>query len=162
MSMSRPAVYTNRNITSVKGIEDLRSEYITVSKRLHGDQFDVTLGDFQALLDDTKELVVFALLDSQLVATAQATLLWTPPQLQAYINNVVTHPEYGGRGLGRTVMESLEEAIKTQWGENGLRSIKLGLTNSPTKGNGGFYEQLGWTSRGPESDHSTVMWVKTI
>jgi GNAT superfamily N-acetyltransferase len=160
--MSSPAVYTNRTIVSVKGVSELRSEYIVVLKRLHGDQFTVTQEEFEVLLDDSKELVAFVLIDSQLVATAQATLLRTPPQLQVYINNVVTHFDFGGLGLGRIVMEALEEAVKTQWGNGGSRSINLSLTNSPKKSNGGFYEKLGWTSRGPDAVSPTVVWVKTI
>jgi ribosomal protein S18 acetylase RimI-like enzyme len=160
--MSNPVVYTNLTISSVKETSELRDEYIAVSKRLHGDQFDVTQEEFQVLLDDPKELVAFALVDGQLVATAQATLMWTPPQLQAYINNVVTHPQFGGRGLGRIVMNALEEAVKTEWGNNGSRSINLSLSNSPKKSNGGFYEKLGWTNRGPDSASLTVVWIKTI
>ncbi len=160
--MSKPALYTSRTVSSVKEVSELRDEYVAVSKRLHGDQFDVTPEEFQVLLDDPKELVAFALIDGQLVATAQATLLWTPPQLQAYINNVVTHPDFGGRGLGRLVMEELEGVAKAEWGNNGKRSVNLLLSNSPQKGNGGFYEKLGWTSRSHDSTNPTVMWVKTI
>ena len=160
--MSSPTVYTNRTITSVKEVSELLGEYISVSKRLHGDQFAVTPEELQTLLDDPKELVAFVLIDNQLVATAQATLLWTPPQLQAYINNVVTHPDFGGRGLGRIVMEALEDVVRAEWGTGGSRAINLLLSNSPKKGNGGFYEKLGWTGRGHDSASPTVMWVKTI
>ena len=137
--MSEPVSYTNRTITSVKENAELLKEYIAVSKRLHGETFLVTESEFEILLHDPKELVTFILIDGQLVATAQATLQWTPPELQAFINNVVTHTDFGGRGLGRLVMESLEQAIKVEWGEGGTRSIKLGLSNSPQKENGGFF-----------------------
>ncbi len=160
--MSSSVVYTNRTILEVKPIEALLPEYIAVSKRLHGESFTVSQKDFEILLQDKKELVVFCLIENQLVATAQATLLWTPPRLQAYINNVVTHPDFGGRGLGRQAMEALEAQIAQEWGQQGNRAIQLGLSNSPKKANGGFYEKLGWTSRGPDSDSPTIMWVKTI
>jgi hypothetical protein len=49
-----------------------------------------------------------------LVATAQATVMWTPPQLQAYINKVVNHPKFGGRGLGRIFMDVLEDVAQPE------------------------------------------------
>lgn len=160
--MSEPISYTSRTIESVKDINELLIEYVVVCQRLHGDNFSISLEEFKLLLSDKKELVSFVLLDGQLVATAQATLLRTPPVLQSFINNVVTHPDFGGRGLGRLVMESLETAVTSEWGSNGVYNIRLGLSNSPTKDNGGFYEKLGWTSRGPVSTSPTILWIKTI
>jgi hypothetical protein len=49
-----------------------------------------------------------------LVATAQATVMWTPPQLQAYINKVVNHPKFGGRGLGMIFMDALEDVAQPE------------------------------------------------
>lgn len=160
--MGEPVSYTNRTILAAKPMEELCDEYIAVSSRLHGDGFTVTLAEFKRLLSDPKELVTFVLIDEQLVATAQASLLWTPPKLQAYINNVVTHPDFGGRGLGTIAMTTLESAIQSEWGDNGDKTVYLLLSNSPSKNNGGFYEKLGWTSRGHDSDNPTILWVKTI
>ena len=162
MSVGKPTSYTNKSVLSVKSFDELLQEYISVSKRLHGEDFTVTSDEFKKLLSDSKELVVFVLIANLLVATAQASLLWTPPKLQVYINNVVTHLEYGGQGLGRIAMSALEDCIRSEWGENEKKTIHLILSNSPTKRNGGFYEKLGWTSRGPDSTNPTVVWVKTV
>jgi hypothetical protein len=40
--------------------------------------------------------------------------MWTPPQLQAYINKVVNHPKFGGRGLGRIFMDALEDVAQPE------------------------------------------------
>jgi len=160
--MKEPHCYTSTIISSVLNQSELLPAYVSVVQRLHGESFAITKDDFRTLLADPKEIVAFVLVGNQLVATAQASLLWTPPDLQAYINNVVTHADFGGRGFGSLVMQTLEQAIKTQWGKNGDRAVKLLLSNSPEKNNGGFYDQLGWTNRGPASPHPTVMWIKTI
>lgn len=160
--MNEPQIYTSRTILEMKSFDELLDEYCEVMRRLHGMHFSVSVGDFKTLLIDQKELVVFVLINNELVATAQASLLWTPPNLQAYINGVVTKVTYGGRGLGRLVMSSLESAIQNEWGQGGTRSISLALSNSPKKDNGGFYQALGWISRAHNTTNPTVMWVKTI
>lgn len=160
--MSEPVIYTSRTIESVKSLDVLQQEYIAVMQRLHGADIQITSEQLRTLLDDPKEIVTFVLIDGVIVATAQASFHYRVPYFEGYINNVVTHPDYGGRGLGRLVMESLEQAAKDEWGENGSRPLHMILSNSPSKGNGGFYKKLGWTSRGPEGPSPTVMWVKTI
>lgn len=159
--MTEPECYTSQTIQSVLSDETILRDYIEISQRLHGKDFCITAKELTRLLTDPKELVAFILLENKLVATAQASLLYTLPTLQVAVNNVVTHPDFGGRGLGKLVMSHLEHSVTQKWGDL-QGSLRLSLTNSPQKGNGGFYEACGWTARTAENNNETVVWVKEL
>jgi hypothetical protein len=156
--------YTDKTIlsNSVVSFEQLLADYGQLLQRLHGTSCTVSEHELRGILKDPHELLAFVVAANQVVATAQATLLKTPPSWQVIVNNVVTAQAFAGRGFGRRVLCTLEQAVAIRWGESGSRRLKLMLSNSPKKANGGFYQALGWTARSPESDNPTVVWVKQL
>lgn len=58
-------------------------------------------------------------------------------------------------------MNFLEQWISEYWMFD-VQIIKLVLTNSPKKENGGFYISCGFEARGPESEKPTVVWQKCV
>jgi len=147
---------------SVQMFEAIR-DYEAMLQLLHDDpSIVVTQATLSNLLRSKGELLVFVENSGQLVATAQGSLCRTEPLWQVLVNNVVVHDDHQGMGHGRRIMTTLEQAVRVRWGENGLRSIKLLLTNSPQKENAGFYRSVGWTARTQENNNPTVCWIKEI
>lgn len=120
--------------------------------------FFIEREQFSALLRSRTELLVFAFIGHDIVATAQATIIQTPPTFQVVVNNVVVASEHQKEGLGRALMEYLEAQVKTSWGS--VRSLRFFLTNAPSKGNGQFYQKLDFTPRIDE--RVTIVWEKII
>ena len=97
----------------------------------------------------------------KVVTTVQANLLMCIPQNSVFIENVATHKEFDGQGFGKKAMNFLEQWIREYWMFD-TKEIKLVLTNSPKKENGGFYISCGFEARGPESKKPTVVWQRYV
>ncbi len=100
-------------------------------------------------------------MDDKVISTAQGSYAELFPTDHVYVNNVVTLDNYRGKGYGKLAMEALESAARDKWGRQ-KQKIKMFLTNSPKKENGGFYESLGYSARSVENDNTTVIWLKDI
>ncbi len=159
-----PTSHTDETVLSAVDRFELLRDYVSLLDRLHGLEPEEypSLEEFFKLLHDPSELLVFVVQSGQVVSTAQASLSKTIPVQHVYINNVVTHDDHEGCGHGRRVMETLLQAVKVRWGENGAKKLRVELTNSPSKENAGFYEKLGFIARTKESDNETVVWFKEI
>lgn len=159
---SKPQVYIGAEILEVLPLADVTAGYNTVMRRLHREAFAASEQELQTLLTSETELIVLVVLDKTVVATAQATLNYTLPTVQALLANIVTHPDYGGRGLGRLVVESVEQAACERWSKLSHKPFRIFLTNSPKKGNDGFYEALGYKARTEANNDLTVVWRKVV
>jgi len=62
--------------------------------------------------------------------------------LHALILDMIVHPDYRGRGVGRAILHNLVEKCK----ENRIRDIQL----FSVKGKAGFYEKYGFSPRSVE------------
>lgn len=156
-----PTVYTDEMLPTAGDMFSFWRDYQQLVDRLHGDTAQcLRQEDFLQLLRDRNELLVFVVRAGQLVSTAHASLAKTPPSWHVYINNVVTHDDHEGQGYGRQVLDGVCRAATVRWGENGQRPLRFTLTNSPEKGNAGFYEALGFTARTKENRNETVVWTK--
>ncbi len=159
------SVVTHTDETVLRSVQmfDAVRDYEAMLQLLHNDSsIEISIEILSNLLRARNELVVFIEDTGQLVATAQGTLCHTEPVWQVLVNNVVVHDDHQGRGHGRRVLMGLEQAVRIRWGDSGNRPLKLQLTNSPKKQNGGFYEALGWLPRIAALDTETVVWVKNI
>ncbi len=136
--------------------------YIEVMKFLHGESFTITMKRFKNILSAKTEAVTFLVLDGKIIATAQASLIMSPPKYHVLVNNVVTHGGYQKRGYGREVMEFLAETVVQKWVYAAGDSVEMMLTNSPLKSNGLFYQSLGWIARTNKNKCPTVVWKKTV
>ena len=137
---------------------ELHQGYCDLMREFHGDTFFIKKDQFSALLRARTELIVFALAGQKILATAQATLVQTPPIFQVMFSNVVVAQGSQKNGVGRALVEYLETCAKAQWGKD--RSLRIFLTNAPSKQNGAFYEKLDFTPR--IDDRATVVWEKIV
>ncbi|MCA9360315.1 GNAT family N-acetyltransferase [Candidatus Nomurabacteria bacterium] len=141
-------------------------QYQELMGQLHSN-FTIQPALFQYLCKDTHTLLVFTKLleTGALVSTAQANLIPDLVTTRAMINNVVTHRDCRSCGYGRITMEYLERRAVELWKVKG-QSLRLFLTNSPSKRNSGFYVSLGYrplTDPGVlETTGYTVLWCKDM
>lgn len=167
-------------------IEELYSSYLEALKSLHKDLkvnreyfnkfHTLVVGavtedrigfrhDTNSALIPNSTVIVFGVVfvdgKPKVVTTVQANLLMHIPQNSVFINNVATHKEFKGQGFGKKTMNFLEQWISEYWMFD-VQIIKLVLTNSPKKENGGFYISCGFEARGPESEKPTVVWQKCV
>lgn len=68
---------------------------------------------------------------------------------QAFICDVIIHPEYQGRGIGKAITEKLMNYSR----ENGVVFLQL----SCAKGKTGFYEKLGFKKRPEEAPGMQIL-----
>jgi GNAT superfamily N-acetyltransferase len=139
-------------------VPDLVAKYEMLMRVLHGEDFTCSDEAFDELLKSQSEVLVFIIHihEGSMLATAQVSLINTFPRRQAIVNNVVVDPKYQGLRLGKVLMARVLQEAEAKWrNESGLR---IWLTNSPDKGNAGFYEKLGFSPRTVESGDLTVVW----
>lgn len=88
------------------------------------------------------ETVLWAVLEKQVVGTAQATLLniATP---KVYVNEVVVTETLRKSGIGHDLMSLLLARIEAKWPQ----ARRIELTSSPKRNTRSFYERLGFQTR---------------
>lgn len=74
--------------------------------------------------------------------------LWISPEGEAKAQRVAVAANARGQGVGRALMEALEEHVRAR----GLREVKLGAQLSAVP----FYEQLGYTAYGEVFDDAGI------
>ncbi|MEK7462130.1 MAG: GNAT family N-acetyltransferase [Patescibacteria group bacterium] len=136
-------------------------DYQALMARLHGDKQVFKLPFLHKLKKSPTTIIIFVVMDDKVISTAQGSYAELFPTDHVYVNNVVTLDNYRGKGYGKLAMEALESAARDKWGRQ-KQKIKMFLTNSPKKENGGFYESLGYSARSVENDNTTVIWLKDI
>lgn len=167
-------------------IEELYLSYLETLKALHEDIVDTSAHrstfrtlivgtmkedwysrsyDTNSVLIPNSTVIVFGVVfvdgKPKVVTTVQANLLMHIPRSSVFINNVATNEKFKLKGFGKKAMIYLEQWINEHWMLE-ERQIKLLLTNSPKKNNGGFYLTLGYEARNEESKKPTVVWQKYI
>lgn len=114
-----------------------------------------TMEDMKDFLSNETVITVFRVMDGgSVVSTAQANYIRDVPHDKARVGNVITRRGCEGRGHGMATMLALESEIRRRW----PTVAYIALTNNPTKGNGSFYEKLGYTPR--RDDRWPVRWLK--
>ena len=136
-------------------------DYRRLLRRLHKNCDDCDLMTFYRVLESATERLYVWRKDNTLVATAQATLSLQYPVSQVIISNVITDEAYSGQGLGKKLLAYLETDVRRSWGWRNP-SLRLFLTNAPSKNNAAFYEKCGFCARTPESGSPTVVWTKNL
>jgi GNAT superfamily N-acetyltransferase len=139
----------------------VHEDYQALMNRLHGDKQVFKLPFLHRLKQSPTTITIFVVVDEKIVSTAQGSYAELFPTDHVYVNNVVTREGHDGKGYGKLAMKALERAARDTWGRQ-KQEIKMFLTNSPKKGNGGFYDSLGYSSRSVENDNATVVWLKDI
>ena len=137
-------------------VSDLVSQYEMLMRVLHGEDFTCNDEAFDELLKSQSEVLVFVIYDGGVIATAQVSYIHTLPRRQAIVNNVAVDPKYHGLGLGKLLMARVRQEAEARWRDTA--GLRIWLTNSPDKGNAGFYEKLGFSPRTVESGDPTVVW----
>jgi GNAT superfamily N-acetyltransferase len=138
------------------------ADYNELLQRLHKDAPYCDAVYFYRLAESATEALYFFLDGERLVSTAQASLCLMYPVSHVFLNNIVTAETHEGRGIGRKLLHFLESDVKRVWGFKTGGNMKLILTNSPKKQNGGFYERCGFVARTEENNNATVVWTKGL
>ncbi len=159
--MSNAKVFVSAEILGSMTSKKVHEEYQGLMSRLHGDKQVFKLSFLHKLKKSPTTLIVFVVVEGKIVSTAQGSFAEVFPVDHVYVNNVVTAVDCDGMGYGRIAMSALEKAVRETWGRQG-QELRMFLTNSPKKNNGGFYQSLGYTSRSVETGNPTVVWTKEI
>lgn len=159
--MSNATILISAEVLTCMSAIRVHEDYQALMSRLHGDRQVFNLTFLRTIKKSNTTIIVFVVVNEHIVATAQGSYAELFPVDHVYVNNVVTAESHGGKGYGKLAMEALEESARNKWGRQ-KQTIKMSLTNSPKKGNGGFYESLGYTARSTESGNATVVWLKDI
>jgi ribosomal protein S18 acetylase RimI-like enzyme len=154
-------VFISAEILKCLSAKRVHEDYQALMNRLHGDKQVFKLSFLHTIKRSPTTILVFVVVDDEIVSTAQGSYAELFPVDHVYVNNVVTAERCGGQGYGKIAMQALEEAARNKWGRQ-KQAIKLFLTNSPKKANGGFYVSLGYTARSVENNSQTLVWLKEI
>lgn len=139
-------------------LPELAERYSALLSQLHNKEILVRLEDLLSFQFLAHELLVFAFVENECIATAQGTLSKLFPIPKVHIENVIVFDAYRGRGYGHRLIEALLMFADHQWRNRQRRSLRFELTNSPGKANVGFWRNLGFRPRSPESEDLTVVW----
>ena len=145
-----------------KQVPGILEQYNALLRRLHGESAGACdVMTLYRVLDNTSEHLFFMSVDGQLVSTLQMSLALVHPVSSLHINNVATLSDYEGRGYGKQLMQYATNRLAA-WYSWKFSSLRLTLTNAPSKGNAGFYEKLGFQARTKANQSETVVWVKDL
>ena len=145
-----------------KEVPELLAQYNTLLRCLHKDSMEsCDVMTLYRILDSPSQHLFFVAAEGRLVSTLQMSLALVHPVGSLHVNNVVTLPEYEGRGHGKQLMNYATEKLAA-WYAAKFSHLRLTLTNAPNKGNAGFYEKLGFRARTKDNDAETVVWVKDV
>lgn len=141
---------------------EILEQYNELLRRLHGESVEpCDVMTLYRILDNSSEHLFFVAADGRLVSTLQMSLAITHPVSSLHINNVATLPDYEGRGYGKQLMEYACKRLVASYSWK-FSSLRLTLTNAPSKGNARFYEKLGFQARTKANQSETVVWVKDL
>jgi GNAT superfamily N-acetyltransferase len=119
------------------------SQYNELVQSLSPQHVDLSVVDFEKLIARRTELVTLLFVGDDLRGTAQASLVRPGGVRTVWIEKVVVHVDYRGRGLGRLLMEETEQYARSRFSKDpGLRFC---LTSRAERGTKQFYERLGYT-----------------
>ena len=90
----------------------------------------------EGVAEDIAEAHVWVAWDGDAIAGG---LILSIENGEAYLKNVAVHPDHGGRGIGRQLMQAAEEAAIAV----GCAVMKL-TTHAEMPWNVAMYERLGW------------------
>jgi GNAT superfamily N-acetyltransferase len=159
--VSKVSIFISNEILGIMNPEIAHNNYQTLMARLHGTKQVFKLPFLRKLKKSPTTIIVFVVIEGNIISTAQGSYAELFPVDHVYVNNVVTLEGYAGKGYGKLAMEMLEKAARNKWGRQG-QEIRMFLTNSPKKGNGGFYESLGYIARSEKNNNLTIVWQKDI
>jgi ribosomal protein S18 acetylase RimI-like enzyme len=154
-------VFISAEILKCLSAKRVHEDYQALMNRLHGNVQVFKLPFLHTIKRSPTTVVVFVVVGEKIVSTAQGSYAELFPVDHVYVNNVVTAEGCDGQGYGKLAMEALEVAARNKWGRQ-KQPLKMFLTNSPEKANGGFYVSLGYTARSTENNNQTLVWLKEI
>ena len=120
----------------------LCADYTNLLKALHKKQVPVTVGALEALSQRPQELVVLLMKNMELLATAQASLIFPALVATVHISNVIVHPDVRGKGYGAAVMNGLCGLAAQKWRVK--PALVFQLTSQEKRGTKDFYQKLGF------------------
>lgn len=127
-----------------QGIDNnLLAQYNALVRSLTPQHEDLSIIDFEKLIARKTELVTLLFVGDDLRGTAQASLIRPAGVRTVWIEKVVVHIDYRGRGLGRLLMEQTEQYSRSRFSKD--PGLRICLTSRAEHGTKEFYERLGFT-----------------
>jgi GNAT superfamily N-acetyltransferase len=124
--------------------QKLLMQYNQLVRDLSPDHQDLTMDDFENLIAARTEIVALLFVGDDLRGTAQASLIQPGGVRTVWIEKVIVHSDYRGRGLGRHLMEEIEDFARSSFADGG--QLRICLTSRLERGTKQFYESLGYTA----------------
>ncbi len=126
-------------------IEEGIVAYNNLLRELSPEYGGISRTEFECVLRQTSEVLVFMFSGRKLLGTAQASLCFPGCQPTIWISRVVVTEQYRGCGLGRRLMEETEELIKERFAK--YRPLAVMLMSRDERGTESFYRGFGYDKR---------------
>lgn len=119
------------------------SSYQTLLDQLHSNPVEIKAELAKLVLQDPCEHILCLWHEDDLIATAQASLLFPGMKPTVYISNVVVSTAYRGQGFGEFLMIYIRKHCRATWGRS-YGKLVYQLTSREERGTRRFYERLGY------------------
>lgn len=126
--------------------DDLLAQYEKLLSELHGKVTPVRQS-LERLTKDSDTIVMCLWKDGDLLATAEASLIFPAGVPTVYISDVVVLATARGKGYGQMVMCDLMRCAEQRWCTK-YGQLSFFLTSRDERGTRGFYEGLGFVGVG--------------
>jgi GNAT superfamily N-acetyltransferase len=106
-------------------------------------EMPVDMSGLRRMSESDSVMLLGLFVGNRLISMVQATLIPNLKNSKVFLDSVATDPSCQGQGQGKILFHALEEKILKEWPS----VTEVILTNGPRRGNGGFYESLGYQPR---------------
>lgn len=119
------------------------NDYTNLLQELHTEQKPITPTELEAMSQHNQEYVLFMMRNMQMLATAQASLMFPALVPTVHISNVVVDISCRGQGHGEMIMLYLRKLCLETWGRQ-HGQLRFILTSQSKRGIQDFYKRLGF------------------
>ena len=117
--------------------------YQSLLNELHTKPVELKPELVKLVLLDFREHIICLWCEDELIATAQASLLFPGMKATVHISNVVVSTAHRSQGFGEFLMIYTRKHCRTTWGR-AYGKLIYQLTSREERGTRGFYESLGY------------------
>lgn len=112
---------------------------------------EIRLEQVQKALDNTM-CKVSVKIDNRIIALGRLVGDYT---CKGVLSDILVHPDYQGRGIGKIVVTTLLKMVQDSLKEDDVFQIEA----APTYGNRGFYVKCGFKYK-PQNQDGVYVWIK--
>ena len=133
-----------------ENIGEYIDECMEVQQYLLKSDEEIKKDQFIATASSTNSYFIAIIQDARVAGLGVVNQIVHPVRTNAYVDNIVVHPDFRGQGLFSIIMDNLEEKAK-EWGAEG---VKLTCSRENVQG---MYEKRGYKEK-----TTTKYYVKKI